>query len=271
MEGKIILEREAKLSGNSAHVYLPKEWAGLVVEVRLKRPSLKSIEKGVAKFIMEQYADSLKNIVGIYLYGSLVRGEQTPTSDIDVLIVTDKKIKVEKRIGNYDINYATLEQIKKTLKNNAPLILPILREAKPLLNETLIKDLAKGRLNYKNTKWFLQTTQSSLKIVEGLMEDKKKSSIPNMVYPLLMRLRGLYLIKCLAKDRAYSNKDFIAYVTKASKLDKPTINEMYKVYRAVRDEKRIPKHSINYQHLKKLLVTSKRELSGIGKWLRKRG
>lgn len=271
MENKLFLEKEVKLSGNSAHVYLPREWAGLVVEIRPKKLSLEEIKKGVLSVVIEHYSESLKNIVGIYLYGSVARNEQTPNSDIDILIITDKKIEAEKKTTNYDISHATLEQVRKTLENNALLILPILREAKPVLNETLIKDLARTKINYKNTKWFLQTTQSSLKIVEQLMEDKRKDSIPNILYALVMRSRGLFLIKCLAKNKSYSNKNFIAYITKTSKLGKHIINDMYDVYRAVRDEKKPPKHNINYQHLKRLMAATKKELLEASGWLRKRG
>ncbi len=271
MANTLLLEKEVKLIGNSAHVYLPKEWAGLVVEIKPKTPSLESIKRGVISLVMEQHGDLLKNISGIYLHGSIARGEQTPASDIDILIVTDTEIKAEKSTGKYDISYATLGQIKKTLENNAVMILPMLREAEPLLNGALIKDLAKSKVNYKNTKWFLQTTQSSLKIIEGLIKQERKDSIPNIVYPLVMRLRGIYLVKCLTREKSYSNKEFRAYLHKSSKLDKAEIKDIYEVYRAVRDEKEVPKNNIDYQQLKKLLAVAWEELSEAEKWLRRKG
>jgi len=43
--------------------------------------------------------------VQIYLFGSKARGEEGPHSDYDLLVVVEKKVPREKRIGFYDLRW----------------------------------------------------------------------------------------------------------------------------------------------------------------------
>ena len=114
--------------GNGGHIYLPREMIGQKVVVTLIQKNIAEIEWE----ILERARSYLKHIKGIYLYGSYARNEQTPESDIDVLIVTDGRVKIKSE--DYQIMAVSEEQIRKMLDYNAVLLLPILKEARAILN-----------------------------------------------------------------------------------------------------------------------------------------
>ena len=229
--------------GNGGHIYLPKEIVGKKVLISL-------VEKGIGD-IKEEVLGILKphlnHISGVYLYGSYARGEQAPESDIDILVISDGKVKISKRINEYEIICSSLEEIEKTIENNAVIILPILKEA--ILNESLIERYKEEKLTKKNARWYIETTESSLKLARHLID--KRDVIPTIVYPLMLRLRGLYLMDALAHNKRYFNKDIMLYlVKKGVPLD--TAKQLYTMYREYRDEKSISKNSLNYEDISKL-------------------
>ncbi len=231
--------------GNGAHIYLPKETIGKKVVITLAEKTVEDIEKEIIS-MLNPY---LKHIKGIYLHGSYARNEQTPESDIDILVITDGKIKIKKRIREYEIISSTEKQIEKTIKNNAVLILPIIKEAKPILNQDITEEYKRQKLTKKNTRWYIETTESSLKLAKNWISDKDIKSMPNIVYPLILRLRGLYLIEALIHDKKYSNEDIIDYLAKKN-INKS--EQLYRMYREHRDNKTISKNSINYTDIEKL-------------------
>ena len=229
--------------GNGSHVYLPKEMAGHKVVITLKEKSVEEAEEEVLQ-ILRPY---LEHIMGIYLYGSYARGEQTYESDIDVLVITSGEIKLKKE--GYDIVSGSLEQIEKTIKNNAVLILPILKEARSILNQQLIEKYKKEKLTKNNTKWYIETTESSLKLAKDWIEDKDVESISNIVYPLIMRLRGLYLIESLILNKPYSNRRLDSYLLKKGTAK---IKQLNRMYREQRDNKDISSNSLDYDDITQL-------------------
>ena len=134
--------------GNGGHIYLPKEMVGQKVIINLVEKTIPEIEKEIMN-ILDPY---LKHIMGIYLYGSYTRNEQTPESDIDILVITDGKVKIKKRINEYEIISISPEELEKSINHAAVLILPILKEAKPILNSQLIEKYKKEKIKKKNTK-----------------------------------------------------------------------------------------------------------------------
>jgi len=232
--------------GNGGHIYLPKELVGQKVVITLVGKSPEEIEQEIL-MIVKPY---LKHVIGVYLYGSYARGEQVPGSDIDVLVITDGKVKLSKRINEYEIVSISIEGLEKTLESNAVLVLPILNEAKAVLNEQLIEKYRKTKLTKKNTKWYIETTSSSLKIAYDWIKDKDTGSMPNIVYPLIMRLRGLHMIECLILNRKYSTKEVDRYLGKRLSPDK--IRQLNRMYRENRDDKRINPHSLTYSDISRL-------------------
>lgn len=233
--------------GNGGHIYLPKEMIGQKVEIILVEKKLEEIEEEILR-ILKPY---LKHIKGIYLHGSYARNEQTPDSDIDILVITDNKIKIKKKVNEYEIISVTLEQLEKTLEYTASLILPTLKEAKPILNRELIEKYKKKKITKKNIKWYIETTESSLKLAKYLVDEKNIKDMPSVVYPLIMRLKGLYMIRLLIKNKKYFNKEVNDYlVKKGISLEKA--KQFERMYREHRDNKGISENSLNYIDISKL-------------------
>lgn len=230
--------------GNGGHIYLPKEIVGKKVVITLIEKTIEDIEEEIIK-MLKPY---LKHTKGIYLYGSYARNEQTPDSDIDVLVITDGKIKIKKRINEYEITSISSERLEKAIEYTAPLILPLLKEAVPILNQSLIEKYKQEKLTKKNTKWYIETTESSLELAKYLVEEK---DIEGVVYPLIMRLRGLRMIASLIENKQYSEREVISYlIKKGIPLDK--IRQLNKMYREIRDKKTISDNSLNYEDASKL-------------------
>jgi|TARA_B100001971_G_C18221578_1_gene557546 predicted nucleotidyltransferase len=243
--------------GNGGHIYLPKELIGQQVIVIATKT-----EEEIKKEVLDILFPYLEHIKGVYLHGSYARGEQTPESDIDIMVIADKKLEIEKKIGSYEIISTTLEGIKKTIENNAPLILPMLREAKPIINSSLINELKKSLITKKSVKWYIDTTKSALKIAETLIKDELKSSIPNITYTLMLRTRGLLYIRCLREDKPYSNRLLFSYLEKKG-LEKSVVKELYILYTIVRDNKKLEYNLNDYGMIRRLLKITKELLNEI--------
>ena len=241
--------------GNGGHIYLPKETIGKKVVISLKEKSVEEIQEE----IIDMLKPYLKDIQGVYLHGSYARNEQTPKSDIDILVITNKKIK--KRINEYEIISVTEKQIENTIKNNAVLILPMIREAKAVMNQQLIEKYKKEKLNKRNTRWYIESTETSLGVSGEAIKEKDKSLIPSIVYPLIMRLRGLHLIVCLIYNRKYSNEQVNHYLMK--ELSSYKVKELNTIYREHRDEKSISLHSIDYSDISKVYELTKKYLNEV--------
>ena len=239
------ITRTVQQIGNGAHVYLPKEMTGKKVVVSLARKSMEEIETEILMILKKH----LRHISGVYLYGSYARGEETPESDIDVLVISDVDIK--KRVGGYDIISASQEQVEKTIENNAVLLLPILKEAKPILNEAWLDRPSKQRLTKRNTQWYIETTESSLKLAEDWIRERDTKVIDSIVYPLIMRLRGLILIGSLLHDKKYSHKQVLEHLIKGD-ISPDKANQLYRMYKEHRDTRPVSKNSLDYDDISML-------------------
>jgi len=233
--------------GNGGHIYLPKEMVGRKIAISLVEKSISDIEKEIFQILKAH----LSHIQGIYLYGSYARGEQTPESDIDILAITDGRVKIKKRIGSYEITSMSLEQLQKTISYMGVLILPILREARPILNKELVERYKKEKLTKKNTKLYIETAESALNINKEWITEKDLKSMPAIVYSLIMRLKGLCLIESLVLDRRYSNKRIINILIKEGFLSDKA-RQIYRMYSEHRDDKNISKNLLDYDDISKL-------------------
>lgn len=92
----------------------------------------------------------MKQVISIYLYGSMSTGKSNEYSDVDILVIYKNKLthsqkqKIEKQVGykfkyrNLDISYYRLDQIKKMAEEGSLLIWHIYLEGKLLEGEILI-------------------------------------------------------------------------------------------------------------------------------------
>lgn len=196
--------------GNSAGVLLPKKYLNSQVKIILEPLN---IEKDVLDILIEE--NLLSETIGVYVTGSYARGEQTIESDIDILVITNK---TEKRIKKerYDLLLITEVSLERQLSENILPILPMIKEAKAIINKDLIKDYINSPLTKKNLKWHINTTKSMMENINGDLEIYKKINekymSDNLAYILILRLRTLYIIDCIRKNKISSKKDFLKIV-----------------------------------------------------------
>ena len=251
--------RNAIRWGNSAGVLLPKNWAGQQVKVILIDRTLQ-IKKEVL-IMLENY---LEDIIGIYLVGSYARNEQEEDSDIDIIAIS-KNIKKEVISGKYSISITPLKSLKRTIEKNPILVLPRLNEAKVIINSSLLEELKSiktAKISFKN---FIEETKRIIKISNGFIKiDKEQkreylNSI-SIVYSLILRLRGVFLIKYLIEKKNYSKKEFSSWLKK--ELSQEEFEKSYNIYKSIRDGKKV-NEKIRIETAEKLVNILKKEIKNI--------
>lgn len=189
--------------GNSAGVLLPREWLNGKAKVSLIEQPL-----DIKRDVMEILDSYLEGVIGIYLVGSYARGEQTGKSDVDVLVITNKtNKKIDK--GRYNIILIDKERVKDAVKTLALPIIPMLREAKTILNDGLLEEHKReAKLTKKNAKPLIEITKSSLKVNREFIKLSKELG-DNLgdgnSYSLVLGVRTLYLLSCLKKNKKQSS------------------------------------------------------------------
>ncbi|MEK6893589.1 MAG: nucleotidyltransferase domain-containing protein [Nanoarchaeota archaeon] len=195
--------------GNSAGVILPKKWLnGEAKIILIKKPQ--NIKQEVLSILEEE----LPSIIGLYVVGSYARREQNAKSDIDILGITTN---VDKRIkkGKYEIILISHKKLERALKENILPLLPMLREALPIINKNKIEEYGKYSITKNNIKWHIETTISALKLaketIDFFKEDNKNVS-DNIIYSLVLRLREVYIVKCLIQNKIANNSELISII-----------------------------------------------------------
>lgn len=199
--------------GNSAGVILPKKWVNGRARVELISKPL-DIKSDVFE-ILEPY---LREIIGIYIVGSYARGEHTERSDVDILAITSKTNHVIDK-GKYSIILINKDRLMVELKKNIMPFLPMLKEAKALLNSTFIEKYNSTEINKVNLEPYIELGKSILKVNRAAIDlDKNWPSDCEdaIAYSLVLRLRSSYILDCLIKEKKWNNREFIKIVKKVS-------------------------------------------------------
>lgn len=238
--------------GNSAGVLVPKEWINGSARVELITKPM-----NIKKDILEILSPYLEDIIGIYLIGSYARGEQTKKSDVDVLAITNITSKRIKK-GKYDILLITKKEMDNTLKNNALPLIPMLMEAKAIINEEYLKSIENQKISKRNIRWNMDMIKSALKIDKKLIELKSDYSeyiSDSIAYSLILNLRSLYIIDCIKKGQKWSNKGFLSLIKRtAGSL------EAYKGYLRVKNDEKT-KEFLNIKEAVNLLNYANKTLA----------
>ena len=101
-------------SGNGGAVWVPKDWLGQEVIVILpQKPKLELKERII--HLLEPY---LKDIIAVFIYGSYARHEETKESDIDVVVITEKPLKINIKEPKLEINVFELDKFKKAIEKH---------------------------------------------------------------------------------------------------------------------------------------------------------
>ena len=248
--------------GNSSHVVLPKEYIGRRIKFVTEPKTFQDIKSEILE-ILKPY---LENIVGIYLYGSYVRNEQTVESDIDLLVITSNKLKMIENIKDYHIVSTTIKGIENTIKNNAILILPIIKEAKTIINPDPLLMYKDYKFTKNNTKQFLDDTKKILELnKKGLELDFEVGSL---VYSLMLRIRGLLMIKLMLNYVLYSKTLLLNYFEN-NNFEKDKINALYIIYTNERKSIHVKESNvITKEDIEKLLSIAEKLLKEVSRLLK---
>ncbi|MEK6825898.1 MAG: nucleotidyltransferase domain-containing protein [Nanoarchaeota archaeon] len=222
--------KEAIAMGNGAAVYVPKEYSGRQVLVVVEE----NIEE-IQKRIMSKLIPYLSNIIGVYLYGSYARKEQSIDSDIDVLVVTyTKEEHIKSELKDIDARIITLESIKKTAQNYPLFIIPMLREAVVFSNPLLLEEINKIQVDPRKFDWHLEEIERTIEIIESfLARDRTEKVSATYLVSIVIRLRACYLIQCILRNDKYTHQRFKQMLIKRE-LKENEIEEAQTLYREIR-------------------------------------
>lgn len=250
---KTIVKQVVRL-GNSSGVVLPKEWIGGTAKIELVRKPL-NIKGDIFK-LLDRY---LSSVLGIYLVGSYSRGEQTKNSDVDIIVISDN-LRKDIVSEEYNISIYPLKDVKRTIERNPLMIYPRILESKVLLNSSLIKEFSK-KFGKKSFKRFIADTKSILRINKEIIKlDKIEGefiSSPQVIYSLILRLRGLFLVGCLLSNKRYYKKNFFSRFE--AKIGKEDFEKLYEVYETFKKQEKI-KTKIKIAIVEKLFSLVKGEI-----------
>mgnify|MGYP001577983350 FL=1 len=245
--------RIAKNFGNGAHIFVPKRWAG--EQIILVKPQKKDLKER----IISALSHHLDSIIGVYLFGSYARGEQSEDSDIDLFIIANKKIKINEK--DFEVTCLEQKEIEKAIKLEPILMYSILSEAKPIINSNLLEELKlKYKPSQKDFNEFFKDCKRMIKVNEDFLESEKKEFLSSgaVIYSIVLRMRGIFIIKSLLKGDKYSFKLFNSWIK--SKLPEINFSSIYGAYKDSKNEKKI-KQKIKTSDIKLLLNLLNKEVS----------
>lgn len=251
-------------SGNGGAVWVPKDWLGEEVVVILpEKPKLELKEKII--HLLEPY---LKDIISVGIYGSYARNEQTRDSDVDVLVITkDKDIKLDFKEDNIDILSFPIDNLKKAIEKYPAIYYQIVQESEPLINAYALEELKNIKVSGESFRNYLQETKEHLKSNRELLEldriDNTYLESYSLLYSAVLRLRGLYILKCALRKDAFSNKKFKKWLISRG-LSINEFEDSYYVYRLIRDNKIAKGLRIKIITAEKILNILEKELKLLG-------
>ena len=238
--------------GKSAGVLVPKSWLNKNVAVELIPSDFQTITKDVLEILIRE--NLLNEVIGIYLAGSYARNEETPYSDVDLLVATSKTERLIKE-ENYEIYCINEERIINSL-NKDLFMVAMLIEAKPLLNEKSLEGY-KALINAKNFKLsILSSIKRVLKLNETIMENEKEIN-NGIIYSLVLRLRELYILDCILKNKIPTKKEFLKIVNN---------NHLYEIYEGIKEDKIQEGHT----KIQEATILLNKSIDFLKKWERKK-
>jgi len=231
--------KEVMDRGHSGGIYLPKAWIGQRVVVQ---------PLSVKDYVIGALSPYLEDVSGVFLYGSYARGEETGESDIDVLVVSEKAL--PHREGLINIESGSLEEIKKKIKKDPVGYYSIVQECVPVINAPLLKELKEVEPDDRNLSAYYELAESVLKISEHIL-NVKDADYTGVIRSLVLRLRGLYILRCRLRKERYTAQELNDYVV-GKGIDADVFDKIYSVYKAATEERPVPSYRIPVNVLRRL-------------------
>ncbi len=211
--GRVV--KEVKPSGNSGSVYVPREWIGQSVEVRLF---------SAESLVLEALYPYVDSIVGIYLFGPHARGPCSPDLDVDVLVVAERELSVE-RLEGINLVVVLLDELEAYAGANPAEYSGIVNEAVPLMNGQLLEQMRTYRVDGELSAGFPDAVAKSLAIARSLALEGDYASA---AYALVQRLKDYSVLSSGGK---YSYEHLEDYVSGRG-FGKERFRKLFEVYEA---------------------------------------
>jgi len=241
-----LVNKVVKKYGNSGGVYLPADWVGGKVNIELveqppdpKKELLNSLP--------------LENVVSLILYGSYVRKEITEGSDIDVILVTAKDIKInvpQEIRKRYDIQVRSVKSLRHALMHDPVFYKVIKDESMALINSTLLDEFRQIKPKMDGIHTRLDFMGSSIKIMKDMIAAHADSE--TLVYPVILRLKEILFMECF-----FANKKYTTGLLRRTILGRGITSRDFQmlmtIYRASRDGKKFPGHKISNYPIEELI------------------
>ena len=240
-------------SGNGGAVWVPKSWLGQEVIVILPdRPEVNTKER-----IMHALEPYLKDVIAVFVYGSYARHEETKDSDVDVMVILqDKSNSIKLNEPNLEINFFELGKFRKAIQKYPVMYYQIVQEAEPLINSSVLGELKKIKIDYKNFENYLNEAKEHIGSNKELIEldklDSKYVKSYSVLYSTMLRLRGMFIIKCILDKEKFSNRAFQKWLIQNG-MSNQEFEKCYYAYRAVRNNGSTKNLNIEVSAAEKLL------------------
>ncbi len=244
--------------GNSAGVILPREFLHGRAKIEIITKPI-----NIRKDVLEILGPYMEKIIGAHLYGSRARNEEEEDSDVDLLVIANEKIKIKKK--GWEIIVLEEKNLDWAFKNHPIMMYSIISEAKPIINSISLNNLKeKYKPRNEHFKYFINETKRIAKINEEDIEIDKKISdtliLGNAIaYSLILRLRGIYIMKMLIEKSNYSHQQFKSWLIREAKINKKDLNLIYSSYKIVKNDKK-KQVDIPVNIAEKLLELLKKEI-----------
>ncbi len=224
------ITKTVKRYGNSGGVYLPADWIGGTARVELvEEPA--DPRKDLVKM-------PLNHIISVIAYGSYARGEMTPDSDIDLIVVVDdiSKAKISTELKKkYDLQVRTPERIKNSMLRDPIFHKSIKDGSVALINPEFLESLknnVKPEINGINT--CIDLAESAIGIARTIAENSDDPT--GMLYSVVLHMKEMLILECLFSSQKYSTRLLMDEIMKHATFEET--NKVMKVYRAIRDDKK---------------------------------
>jgi predicted nucleotidyltransferase len=212
--------KEVRRSGNSGSVYVPREWIGQEVQIRLFNAEA---------IVLEALYPYVESILGVYLYGPHATGTGSPEQDIDVLVISNKDLDIGDIVG-VNCTVIALNNVKEYAREYPADYAAILSEAVPLMNEQLLGELKAHKIDDEAEDSFYDSLERSIAIARSLAREGDHSSA---AYALMQRLKDYSV---LSSDGKYSYGALEDYAA-GKGVEKERFAKLFEVYEAKKHDK----------------------------------
>ena len=248
-------------SGNGGAVWVPKSWLGQEVVVILPEKQKLGIREKIVH-LLEPY---LKYIVAAGIYGSYARNEQTDESDIDLLVITkDKNLRLDFKEEKIEITSFPIDKFRMAIERHPAVYYQAVQEIEPLVNGYVFEELRNIKIANASFRGYLKETREHIKSNREFLEldrmDGAYLKSYSALYSSILRLRGLFVIRCILDKSSFSNKNFRNWLV-GSGLSSNEFAESYKAYCLVSGGEKASMLKIRIDVAEKVLNILERELS----------